>query len=199
MTLLPPPLSIHFEMGEALQWEADSLVQFARQLEHSEQYPRAAAFLALAVRIAPNHAGAQNEFAWLLSIGPLSLRNAMKALTAARQAVKLRPNVSTYDNTLGVALYRAGHFAEAVPVLERSLGEGKERGDSFDLFFLAMCHHRLGHSAKAREYRNRAVDWFVKHKAHLLDRDESKELTAFQAECDAVLAQPAGPARPRGK
>ena len=113
----------------------------------------------------------------------------------ARQAVALEDYQATYHNTLGVALYRMGQFAEAVPVLERSLREGKGQVDAFDLFFLAMCHHRLGDAVKAKDYRARASGWFTEHKSQLTVPGWVEELTAFQAECDVVLAEPPGEAK----
>ena len=52
-------------------------------------------------------------------------------------------------NTLGVVQYRAGRNAEAVTSLEASLAAGHGQSDAFDLFFLAMAHHRLGHREEA--------------------------------------------------
>ena len=36
-------------------------------------------------------------------------------------------------------------------------------GDSFDWFFLAMAHWRLGEKDKAREWYERAVQWMDKN------------------------------------
>jgi len=94
---------------------------------------------------------------------------------------------------LGVALYRTGKFADAVPVLERSLREGKGQADAFDLFFLAMCHHRLGDAVKAKDFRGRGVSWLQAHQGKI-STEWVQQLNVFQAECDAVLAQPPGQA-----
>ena len=94
-----------------------------------------------------------------------------------------------YLNTLGVALYRNGQFADAVPVLEKSLAAGGGKTDAFDLFFLAMCRHRLGDTDRAREDHDRDVRWLEDHKA-TLGAKWAEELAAFRAEADAVLAQP---------
>ena len=64
-----------------------------------------------------------------------------------------------YRNTLGVALYRAGRYAEAVDVLERSLAKKVGTVDGFDLFFLAMAYHDLGHPGHARTCFDQAVRW----------------------------------------
>ncbi len=60
-------------------------------------------------------------------------------------------------NTRGVVLYRAGQYADAVKVLGKSLEAGRGQFDGFDLFFLAMAQHRLGHREEARECLDRAI------------------------------------------
>ena len=116
------------------------------------------------------------------------LRNPTEAIEHARQAVRLTPGEQVSLNTLGVALYRAGEFAEAIVTLEQSLSAGKGHFDAFDLFFLAMAHHRLGHRTEARECFDRAVRWVEKQ--HNLPAQYIKELTEFRAEAEAVLASP---------
>jgi len=93
-------------------------------------------------------------------------------------------------NTRGVVLFRAGKYADVVPTLEKSLEAGKGQYDGFDLFFLAMAHHRLGHRVDARRCLDRAIDW-ASH-ASSLRANETKELAAFRAEAEAVLAGPIG-------
>ena len=56
-----------------------------------------------------------------------------------------------YRNTLGVAYYRAGRYREAVEVLRPNLERQEDTGLAFDLYFLAMSHHRLGETARARD------------------------------------------------
>ena len=83
----------------------------------------------------------------------------------------------------GVVQYRNGLCKEAAATLEKSNGQF----DAFDLFFLAMCHHRLGNPVKARDGYTRAVKWWREQKD--LSAPHAEELKAFQAEAEALLRQ----------
>jgi dipeptidyl aminopeptidase/acylaminoacyl peptidase len=68
------------------------------------------------------------------------------ALRQAEAAVRLDPGDGNILNTLGVAQYRMGQYAEAVATLTQSDKINAEKGGSLpaDLAFLAMAQHRLG-------------------------------------------------------
>jgi eukaryotic-like serine/threonine-protein kinase len=77
----------------------------------------------------------------------------VRALLDAEVAVRLAPDDGMILNTLGVARYRAGKFAEALDTLSRSNelnAAGGAESMPADLAFLAMAHHRLGQSTEAR-------------------------------------------------
>jgi hypothetical protein len=93
-------------------------------------------------------------------------------------------------NTLSVFQYRVGQHAEAIATLERSLAACGGQTDAFDLFFMAMAHHRLARRSEARAAYDRAVRWLWEQKS--LSEQYAKELAAFRAEAEAVLAGPAG-------
>jgi WD40 repeat protein/Tfp pilus assembly protein PilF len=130
-----------------------------------------------------------NYLAWTRATGPAPVRDPARALALARRAVELDPGRAYYLNTLGVALYRAGRLAEAVPVLERSLAAGQGAADAHDLFFLAMARHRLGQATRARAAFDRAVAWRRDHPGRP-DPASAAELDPFQAEARAVLDGP---------
>src|SRR5262249_47413781 len=97
-----------------------------------------------------------NNLAWGLVTAPESASDPERALSLARRASELA-SAPIYLNTLGVAQYRAGLNAEAIATLEKSLAANRGDFAAFDLFPLAMAHHRLGHRAAAQECFNRAV------------------------------------------
>jgi serine/threonine protein kinase/WD40 repeat protein/tetratricopeptide (TPR) repeat protein len=130
-----------------------------------------------------------NNTAWGLATGPAHLRDPERAVSMARKAVAGAPGTAIYLNTLGVALYRAGRYAEAIAALERSLAAGKDEADAFDLFFLAMARHQLGQVVRASADFETAVQWRRNHSK--LPTQWATELDAFQAEAEAVLALPA--------
>jgi serine/threonine protein kinase/WD40 repeat protein len=188
----PEPMKIQVELGDFLNKDqAGDLVKQANQLLQAKQYTQAREILRKAVQIHPQSALALNNLAWLMLTGPHELRDLKEGLKAARKAVELDSQKWIYHNTLGVALYRNEQYLEAIPALETSLKESKSRWDAFDLFFLAMCHHRLGEAAKAKDCRDRAVRWFQEHRAKL-PLEWAEELAVFQDEADAVLVQAPG-------
>jgi len=133
---------------------------------------------------------ATNNLAWKMATGPERGRDAALAVRLAAFSVTLSPDETTQLNTLGVALYRAGKFAESIETLEKSLAAGNGQFDAFDLFFLAMAHHRLGHREEARDCYDRAARWLRDQKS--LDPEHVKELAGFRGEAEALLARPAG-------
>jgi tetratricopeptide (TPR) repeat protein len=128
-----------------------------------------------------------NNEAWKLLIGPENQRNPARALELARVSVELEPDNAIYLNTLGAAQYRNGLLKEAVATLEKSLAVGNGETDAFDLFFLAMCHAKLGDKVKAHDYFDRAVTWIRAQQK--LPSDWAAELKEIRAEAEAELAK----------
>jgi tetratricopeptide (TPR) repeat protein len=126
-----------------------------------------------------------NTRAWKLLTGPPQERDAKQALELARKAVAVSGDEGQYLNTLGIALYRNGRWTEAIAALENSLAQGKGKSDAWDLFFLAMCHARLGDRTKARDCFDQAVKWVEGHKD--LPGEHREEVKAFRTEAEEVL------------
>jgi tetratricopeptide (TPR) repeat protein len=103
----------------------------------------------------------------------------------AEKAFKLAPE-PIYLNTLGVAQYRNGKYAQSLASLEQSHKQSQGAYAAFDLFFLAMCHHQLGDEAKARACFERGNRWLNEQRGRLSTTWRA-ELETFQAEAAALL------------
>jgi eukaryotic-like serine/threonine-protein kinase len=188
----PPPIKVDDAVGELLNLvKADSFVEQAFKDWQGKNYTEAAKKLRNALKIDADLAIANNNLAWALLAGPPELRDPNEALTLARKAVERLGDDPHQTKTLGVALYRNDRYDEAVAVLEKSLATSKDETVAIDLFFLAMCRHRLGDADAAKKDRDRAVAW-VRDNGKTLSAVRTEELAAFQIETDAVIAQRPG-------
>ncbi len=104
-------------------------------------------------------ANAYNDLAWILVAGPsVKLRDHTSVVELARKAVQAVPEEnSSFWNTLGVAHYRAGQWAEAITALTKptKLTGGKNRTN---FLFLAMAHWQSGNKAAAANWYNKATE-----------------------------------------
>jgi WD40 repeat protein len=176
------PLKVQIDLGD-LAKPAPEPLKITRQLIEKNRR---------ALQANPNNARACNDLAWLFLTAPEPFCDWKAALPLARKAVQLDPN-STRQNTLGLAYYRAGRYAEAVKVLQANLKDQVDWGLAYDLYFLAMSQHRLGDSAMARQSYDLAVRWSASHQESLAPH--AVELAAIHAEAENVLGlrQPATP------
>ena len=129
-------------------FDADELAERGQLWTRLEHWQQAANDYRRSLARDPNSAAVANELAWCLSSAP-GRGDADEAVRWARKAVALVPSDVDYRNTLGVALYRAGRFAEAAVELERDVAQGG-RMVGYDWVFLAMCRQRLGQPVSAR-------------------------------------------------
>jgi tetratricopeptide (TPR) repeat protein len=94
-----------------------------------------------------------NDLAWEAVKLPGRGRQAYAlALRQVRAALRAEPGNGNWLNTLGVAHYRLGEYAQALQVPQRSekLNAKKEGSDPWALAFLAMARHHLGLTEQAR-------------------------------------------------
>jgi WD40 repeat protein/tetratricopeptide (TPR) repeat protein len=141
-----------------------------------------------ALKLGANDPSRLNGQAWRLVTAPKGQRDPARALGLIQKALEREPDNELFLNTLGAAQYRNGQYAIAVVTLEKSLAAGRGQSDAFDLFFLAMCHAKLGDVAKAKNCFDRAVKWTETQKN--LESQWAEELKAFRAEAEAELRTP---------
>jgi Flp pilus assembly protein TadD len=113
---------------------------------------------------------------------------AAKAVADARRAVALAEDKAWYLNTLGVALYRAREFKEALDTLLRC--DATTAKDGYGPYphhraFIAMARWKLGQTDEAR------ADFAALRELASKDRWKNDEETRrFLAEAEALLAPP---------
>jgi WD40 repeat protein len=111
--------------------------------------------------------------------------DAVEAVHRARWAAASWPeNAPATRRTLGLALYRAGQFAEAAAELESNIPRDPG-GAAFDWLFLAMCCGRQGRAAEARAALAEAVRWRAGRTA--LDPDQAADFEWFRHEAESAL------------
>jgi tetratricopeptide (TPR) repeat protein len=92
----------------------------AKVLDRSNETRLALNAYELALRLDPNHAEANNNLAWmLLTSEDTSLRDPIRALPLAKQAVLIESNAA-YLDTLAEAWYQNGDPAQAVELEEKA-------------------------------------------------------------------------------
>ncbi|MHC4817186.1 MAG: tetratricopeptide repeat protein, partial [Planctomycetota bacterium] len=92
----------------------------------------------------------------------------VRAVEAATKAVERSPAHATGWQALGMAQYRAGDMEAALAAFDRAM-EQRNGGDSFEWFFVAMAHRRLGHDDDAQHWYDRAVEWMAANQPHDMD------------------------------
>ena len=133
----------------------------------------------------PDDARACNNLAWIYLNGPLALRDVKAGLSLAEKAMRLAPESASHRNTLGIAYYRSGRFADAVKLLQANIEKQSNRSLPFDLYFLAMSYHLLGESVRATDY----LAWANRWSAALRDPGATnlEELHELRAEAERLL------------
>jgi tetratricopeptide (TPR) repeat protein len=132
--------------------------------------------------VTPKRGRAYNDVAWFLATSAVPAhRDPTLAIELAKKAVESNAQFSYYRNTLGVARYRAGDWKQAISDLEKSVSLG-QGGNSFDFFFLAMAHWKLGDKDKALECYERAIPSMGK-------QQPNEELRRFQTEAEELMKE----------
>jgi serine/threonine protein kinase/WD40 repeat protein len=138
------------------------------------------------LKLDANSALAANNLAWIYVSGPAGVRSPEKALPLALRAIELQPNEPYPLNTVGFAYYRLGQLDRAVEFLTAAERANPEGPTAFDHFMLAMCHQKLGHTTKARERFDQALEWWRRQKN--LPAGWPDELRQFCLEAAATLS-----------
>jgi tetratricopeptide (TPR) repeat protein len=132
--------------------------------------------------------------AWACVVVPDAGPDPARLLQLAERAAVVAPKNRDSLLTRGAALYRAGKWQEAAAVLEEGWAtagqkpqtpqesSGRSAPQAFDetayeLFFLALAHHRLGHTDEARQWLDKGVRWI--EQARLPKTDQGADNPRF--------------------
>lgn len=96
-----------------------------------------------------------------LALGPNTAIDPLRLVQRAREHTPSNPQQKPwYQHALGLALYRAGMYEQAVECLKQALDEnGAWGGQVLEWLVLAMAHHQLGHSEEAKNWLGTATQW----------------------------------------
>jgi WD40 repeat protein/tetratricopeptide (TPR) repeat protein len=97
-----------------------------------------------------------NGLAYLCTLGPEAVANFDRVVELARLNVQAKPDESSYRNTLGAALYRAGRFSDAIDQFNAGMKAHGEGGTPVDWLFLSMACHSLNRDADALDWLRKA-------------------------------------------
>jgi tetratricopeptide (TPR) repeat protein len=125
-----------------------------------------------------------NNLAWQLVGRSKERMPAELALPLIEKATAQFPGNVSFVHTLGVTYYRLERFKEAVATLERTAKLRGPRPTAAELYFLAMCRHRLDDPTGAKHDFDEAVRWQEQAK---LPPVRIEELQSFRAEAEALL------------
>ncbi len=131
----------------------------------------------------PNGADPQARLAWYLVARPdWRPDDAIRAVGLMERAVELDPEVGGHQWDLGMALYRANRYKDAVAAFEQAMEMGDE--GQWCWFFLAMAHWQLGDKEQARKWYDDSVAWMERNMAGDADaprfRAEAAELMGIE-------------------
>jgi tetratricopeptide (TPR) repeat protein len=150
-----------------------------------------------AVEVAQSHSLSRNSQSWNAAAWKVvKLPNAGKdayarALPEAEVAVRLAPKVGYILNTLGVAQYRVGRYADALATLTKSeklnLNDARMGLQPGDLAFLAMAQQQLGKKDEAKATLGRLREVMKQP-----NRAKDAEAVGFLREAEELIEGKAG-------
>jgi tetratricopeptide (TPR) repeat protein len=186
----------HYDPDDRPVWGGDlyqalgaQLLEAGREQEAAEAYRLACVHFERAIAEHPDIAWPKIEYAELLNnCSAIQFRDPDRAIVLVREALRLTPHSREGWKMLGVAEYRAGHWAAAIEALGRWARFDPE-GDPVAGFLFAIAHGRLGHTREACDWYDRAVGWMDQYRL----RDD--RLRRLRAEAAALLGlpEPLGP------
>ncbi len=169
----PKKISNNACIDEGLQ----SLVRLAQKCDETTKQSLFHAIEELAF----DNAGDMNSVARGMALPKTaSVEDGNYAIKMATRAISLKPDDSTFQNTLGLAYYRARNLNEARAAIEKSLSMSTSCA-SADWYVLAMLCFREGKNVEATGFLSKAMLW------RILKQPNSADLQTLEAEAQQLI------------
>lgn len=100
-------------------------------------------------------------------------------------------------NSLAVVQFKAGQYADSLQTFTECeliwavCHNGNVRGNAFDIAYMAMAHHRLGHQYKARAELDRAIMILKEHPPPMIEMEQAAKVAIAEAQAMLESERPA--------
>jgi tetratricopeptide (TPR) repeat protein len=146
---------------------------------------------------AKSHPGNINTRVWTCSLVDAAVANPAQLVNFMESAIERvdSANKSVLLNTLGLALYRAGRFDDAVTAIHQSMdaNANSREGIVTDWLILAMAHHQLGRPDQSRHWLEKSIAWLEELGKNASQKDgepawdERIEFRLLRAEAESLI------------
>src|SRR5262249_21309539 len=126
--------------------------------------------------------------AWTCLLAPDAIPDVKRLPRMVETAFPDRPKSHDYLHVHGIALFRAGEYAQAVQRPEEAIKAHGRGGTAYDLFFLAMGYQRLDRPDDARQALARALTWLEQGRQGK-DREAALDLSLWHNRLELELFQ----------
>jgi tetratricopeptide (TPR) repeat protein len=138
------------------------------------------------------------DVVWSCVLAPDAVADREAPVRLAESYLALHPEEKGTERSnalriLGAALYRAGRFEEAIRRLDESDRARDDAGDPKAFAFLALTHHRLGHSDEAKRWLDKLVAYRFKEGADSFWDDMEIRILRREAESLVLGSRPPAP------
>jgi len=156
--------------------------RLAIALEKKGMYMDAISACKKALAVEPNYGYCVQTLAWIYMTCPNAIYRDPKAALQLAETLSRIPGHPAAEaaQTMGIARYRVGDYANAVDALENSVA-GQSGGDAWDWYFLAMARWRLGDQKTARRWLAKAQAWTDEN------APDDPVLKRFRAEAEELI------------
>lgn len=126
--------------------------------------------------------------AWTCVLAPEAVGDFDQPMALAQKASQGSFPVDSCRRTVASLLYRAGRFDEALASLQEQASEDAgQTSPAYAWFFLAMTHHRLGHTDESHEWLDKAIAQAEQEIANNASWNRKATLQLLRQEAESLI------------